>query len=77
MKFSPYIFTFILIAGCSILGFSQNIIRGKVVDANSGEAIAFADILIVGQNKGTTTDLDGFYSLNGLPLVPIEFLQIL
>lgn len=45
---------------------SQNLIRGKVLDADSGEPVSFADILVVGQKNGTTTDLDGFYTLTGL-----------
>jgi len=45
---------------------SQNIIRGKIVDANSGEPISFADVLVSGMKLGATTDLDGFYNLTGL-----------
>jgi hypothetical protein len=45
---------------------SQNIIRGKVFDSETGDPIAYADIIVLGSQKGSTTDLDGFYSLGGL-----------
>ena len=41
----------------------QTTITGKVTDASSGETLIGASILIQGTIKGTTTDIDGTYSL--------------
>ncbi|MEN0051733.1 MAG: alpha-2-macroglobulin family protein, partial [Bacteroidota bacterium] len=43
-------------------------IRGQVTDSNSGEPLIYASVLIKGANIGTTTDLDGYYSI----LIPDE-----
>ena len=55
--------TFIFIFGLilSSESFSQTTITGKVVDANSGEALIGATV-IYGKGKGTATDYDGNYS---------------
>lgn len=61
---------------CSILfiliSFSINIaqqkgsINGKIIDKTTNEELIGASILIIGSTTGTTTDLDGTYSLKGL-----------
>ena len=62
-----FIFSFFIVVFFTFQWVSaQNTIRGKVIDANSGEPISFADVLVKGMKNGTTTDLDGFYSLSGL-----------
>tara|TARA_A100001037_G_scaffold306268_1_gene350316 strand:- start:3528 stop:5906 length:2379 start_codon:yes stop_codon:yes gene_type:complete len=38
-------------------------IDGKVVDKETGEALPFVNIKVMGQNKGTVTDFDGNYDL--------------
>ena len=53
------IFIFVLII--SFASFSQTTITGKVIDANSGEALIGATV-IYGKGKGTATDYDGNYS---------------
>ena len=42
---------------------AQNTITGKVTDAESGETLIGANILVVGTSSGTVTDIDGNYSL--------------
>ncbi len=45
--------------------YSQNtIVEGRVTDAKSGEAIAFAAVAFVGTTMGTTTDFNGYYIIN-------------
>lgn len=44
----------------------SGIIKGKVADAISNEPIAFANVLVEGTDRGTTTDLDGNYEIGGL-----------
>lgn len=38
-------------------------VQGRVLDANTGEAIPFASVLFTGSSVGTTTDFDGYYTL--------------
>jgi len=42
-------------------------IRGSVFDAGSGEPILFGSVYLEGTNYGTTTDINGFYSINKIP----------
>ncbi len=44
-------------------------IQGKVTDADTGEALPFANVSIeiAGKTMGTTTDFDGIYSLSPIP----------
>lgn len=62
------ILVFLLIIYCSS-GFSQKsessaTIKGKVVDAQTKETIPFAYVQIVNTANGTTTDIDGNFTLN-------------
>ena len=54
-------FTVILIF-CFQLVYSQ-IIRGKVIDNNSGYGIAFAEIFCLETQNGTVSDVDGNWEL--------------
>jgi TonB family protein len=38
-------------------------VKGKVVDAESGEALIAAVVQVLGSNKGTVTDVDGSFTL--------------
>ncbi|MEE9440158.1 MAG: DUF5686 family protein [Saprospiraceae bacterium] len=60
-KFSV-LFLFSLIA---ISSFGQKVtrIRGKVLDANSGEGLPFVDVGLKGTNIGVSTDLEGNYNI--------------
>ena len=42
------------------------VIKGKVFNKLNNESIPFANVVIDGTTKGTTTDLDGNYTINGL-----------
>jgi hypothetical protein len=55
---------FVLLQG---VAFAQSgIIKGQVTDALSNEPIPFANVLVLGTDKGTTTDIDGQYEITGL-----------
>ena len=43
----------------------QTIIRGKVTDAESGDPVPFATVVIQGSQVGVPTDFDGNYELKG------------
>ena len=44
----------------------QGIIEGRIYDANTGEPIPFANIIIWGTTIGTTSDLDGNFLFTGI-----------
>ena len=46
----------------SFYTFSQQIITGKVTDANSDEPLSFANIWVE-KNQGTVSDFDGSFEL--------------
>ncbi|BAV94228.1 TonB-dependent receptor [Ichthyobacterium seriolicida] len=65
-----YHFCLLILAGISLLlnsnAYSQNSISGTVTD-DSGELISGASVKVEGGTIGTTTDLDGIFSLKDLP----------
>jgi iron complex outermembrane receptor protein len=58
--------TLLLLAVVALPGFAfgQRTISGMVTDANTGEGLIGASILVVGTSTGTVTDIDGSYSLS-------------
>lgn len=44
---------------------AQTVIEGKVTDAESGDPIPFANVVIKGTSVGSPTDFDGFYRIEG------------
>ncbi len=46
--------------------YSQGIVRGKVTDSQTGEELIGAAVIVAGTTKGTATDLDANFSLEGL-----------
>src|SRR5690606_14039848 len=47
--------------------YSQNSISGTVVNANTNEALAFANIYVSNLEKGTYSDENGVFQINNLP----------
>ena len=41
-------------------------IAGRVIDKNTGEALPFVNILVVGTSQGAASDIDGYYSILNL-----------
>ena len=58
------------ILGCSIPGFAQFTISGKVMEKETGESLPFATIKIVGTSKGAVTNTDGFFALLNIEELP-------
>ena len=57
--------------------FAQNIaVRGTVTDANTGEPVAFASVLLKGTMTGTSTDAEGVYELTVPPRSTLVFSSI-
>jgi len=69
-KVSRWILMLLAVAVCNV-AFAQTI-KGTVTDAETGEALIGANILVVGTATGTVTDFDGTYSLN----VPADAKQL-
>ncbi len=65
--FQKSLLTTVLICISACLLAQSGIIRGSVYDKANGEPIAFANILLQGTNYGTTTNIEGFFSLNSIP----------
>lgn len=65
MKFAKHIIL-ILFFGLAQLGYGQSqegTIRGKVIDASSGEPLIGVNVLVVGTSQGASTDVDGAFNL--------------
>lgn len=61
------IFLLLAFIWCGASLFAQSgILKGKVTDRINNEPIGFANILVLGTDKGTTTDIDGNYEISGL-----------
>lgn len=46
---------------------AQFSLSGKVVELGSGEPLSYANIVIKSKKSGTTTNVDGFFTLYGIP----------
>ena len=58
------IFIIILILSCGFTSLAQNInVSGSVIDADTGQVLPGATILVEGSTNGTTTDFDGNFSI--------------
>jgi len=53
----------VVLSVCSIYAYAQNTVSGKVVDAESGEALIGATVLEKGTRNGATTDIEGDFKL--------------
>lgn len=42
-------------------------LSGILKDSETGESLPFANIIIKGTSKGTTTNIDGYYTLHNIP----------
>jgi len=60
----------LICAFCSLAAAGQTVLRGRVLDASTGEPIFAANVLVKGTTKGVTTDFDGLFRLEvaGLPV---------
>lgn len=58
---------FILLALVAIKANAQLTLSGKVVEEGSGEPLSYANVVIKSKGAGTTTNVDGFFTLYGIP----------
>jgi len=62
LKFFLSLSCFLLLGSSALL--AQRQLTGKVTDAENGESLIGASIIVEGTNIGTSTDFDGYYTLN-------------
>lgn len=62
IKFLPYIFV-LLLSTISIVAQSQTVIKGKITENKSNEAIPFVNVTILGTNQGVQSDINGNFSI--------------
>ncbi len=65
LLFSLLVITIVSLSSSSLYAGTKGKIAGKVTDSN-GEALVGVQVFIEGTTKGTTTDVDGKYSLVNL-----------
>ncbi|MDP8208128.1 MAG: TonB-dependent receptor [Candidatus Electryonea clarkiae] len=46
--------------------FAKGNVRGFVIDATSGEPLPVANVVVLGEQRGSTTNLDGFFAIPNL-----------
>ncbi len=66
MRIIHTVFFIIIILYSPVIFCQQGFLRGKIMDAKTGEELIGATIVVEGTTTGTTSDFDGNYSL-GLP----------
>src|SRR5690606_31877123 len=49
---------------CQSLAWSQTTVKGKVTDAETGDPIPFANVVVLGIDMGTATDFEGNFNLS-------------
>ena len=62
VAYKNWFLSLVLVFG-AITSFSQTIIKGKISDAESGEALPYITVFLSGTTLGTTTDFEGFYEI--------------
>ena len=67
MFFKVCLFGFIGLACPTALLKAEGIIKGTVLDKNSGEPVIGAAVMLEQTLKGAATDLDGSFSISGIP----------
>lgn len=58
---------FLLIIAITVTAQKGGTLRGNVFDKDSGDPIIFGTVLLKGTSIGTTTDVDGFFSIGNIP----------
>lgn len=64
MSFEHKILLYLFFLSISFTAFSQQVIQATVVDKDSGQPVPFASIGIAGTSRGTSTNLNGQFSLS-------------
>ena len=57
------VFLLMLFLGLADVALAQKTVRGRVIDADTKEPLPSLTVVVLGTYKGTTTDLDGYFSI--------------
>ena len=58
----------LLLFVCTLVTLGQSgSVKGFVYDKGTGEPVLFSPVFLVGTKLGTTTDVNGFYSITRVP----------
>ncbi|MBI4810652.1 MAG: carboxypeptidase-like regulatory domain-containing protein, partial [Ignavibacteriales bacterium] len=68
LRFSTILVLFTLLINAISFGGNTGKIIGRVTDAMSGDPIIGVNVLVVGTTRGATTDIDGKYTIIGIPI---------
>jgi len=63
-KIVHFLLVALLTTFCAANVVAQNVVKGKVVDAESNEPLIGASVMVEGTTQGVVTDLDGSFTLN-------------
>ena len=58
-----FICILLIVSSSDIFGQTRHIIRGKVIDADNGDPVPFANVYFKNSTTGATTDFQGYYEL--------------
>ena len=58
----------LLAAAVPALAEDRGTITGKVVDKRTGHALPFANVAVIGAQKGGLTDSEGRFTISGIPV---------
>ncbi len=62
-----FVFLILFLFSISLAQGKNGILRGRVSDKSNGEVLAFANVYVKELKSGTTTDINGYFLLQGLP----------
>ena len=67
MKHSCIVFIAILMISASLSAGTGGTVTGLVIDAGTGEPLIAANVVVIGKNAGSASDLNGAYQILNLP----------
>ncbi|MCL4279139.1 MAG: carboxypeptidase-like regulatory domain-containing protein, partial [Ignavibacteriaceae bacterium] len=59
--------TFLALLIISTISAKSGVISGKVTDAETGEVLIGANVIILNTNWGAATDIEGFFKIKSVP----------
>ena len=68
------IFSLTILNTSSVYAAETNDIKGYIKDSSSGEVLPYANIVLIGHDRGTTTNTDGYFILVNAPIGELEIL---
>jgi iron complex outermembrane recepter protein len=70
-NFTKSLFVGLLMLICSQIAVSQSVVKGKVIDAGTGEVLVGATVVVKGTTVGAQTDYDGLFEFTTTQALPL------